>query len=119
MHPVESADVAALWAREVADTVVADLGRRPSPSRTWVQLATEDPVAWVWPNRLLAGETPTRLQLRTRHFTSSTTLQALSPAGDVLASGRLRLTTPNRSLSAPAAVRAALGSGGAQLVRLV
>jgi glycerol kinase len=39
--------------------------------------------------------------------------------GEVLASGHMRRTTPNRSLLAPAPVRTALGQGGAQLVRLV
>ena len=39
--------------------------------------------------------------------------------GEVMASGQMRRSTPNRSLSAPSPVRTALGQGGAQLVRLV
>ena len=118
MHPVESADVAALWARRVADTVARELVHQPTQSRPRVSLAVQDPLAWVWPNCLVVGEDIAHLRLRTRDFTTSTTLQALGASGDVLASGQIKRSTPHRSLRAPAAVRSALSRGDATLLRL-
>jgi len=119
MHPVESADVVAVGARDVADTVAAELLHRPPPSRPWVTLRCEGPLQWIWPNRLLEGQAPPYARLRTSAFTTATQLQAVTAGGRVVAADTLRRTTPQRSLRAPARVAAALGRDGAEIVRLV
>ena len=118
MHPVESADVVAVGAREVADAVAAELAHRATPSREWVQLRVESPLRWIWPNRILQGHSPRYARLRTNHFTAATTLEALNGAGDVVVAASLRRTTPHRSLQVPPRVVAALGHDGVEIVRL-
>ena len=118
VHPVESADVAARRARDVADAVVAELAHR-LPPRSWISLRCEGPLQWVWPNRILDGERLSYVRLRTNEFTSATTLQAVRSDGRVVGTDTLRHTTPHRSLHAPARVVAALGRDGAEIVQLV
>ena len=118
MHPVESADAAAVGARDVADVVAAELVHRPPLSRSWVNLRCEGPLQWIWPNRILEGQGLSYARLRTNAFTSATTLQALTVDGRVVAADTLRHTTPNRSLRVPDRVVAVLGHDGAEIVRL-
>ena len=119
MHPVESADVAARGAREVADAVAAELVHRPGGTQPWVTLRCEGPLQWIWPNRIMEGHTPPLLRVRTKDFTAARTLEAVSVEGRVAVSDTLRRTTPHRSLRAPHGIVTALGHGGIEIVRLV
>jgi thioredoxin reductase len=114
LHPVESADVVSLWARDVADTVAAELLHRAEGTRPWVTLGIEKPVSWVWPNRIIVGHAPTRLRLHTESFTSARTLQLVS-SGHVVAEQRLRRTTPNRSMNVASSFVDALGEASATI----
>jgi thioredoxin reductase len=97
IHPVESADLVARWARDVADVVAAELAHRGATPPQTVRLHVEDPVSWVWPNRWNVGHRPTHLDLRTNAWTTARTLQLIRE-GHVLAEHRLSHGTPNRSL---------------------
>ncbi len=112
MHPVESADVAARWACQVADVVAAELTDREATSRDVVRLHIEDPVSWVWPNRWNVGHQPNHLDLRTNSFTTSRALQLVRD-GRVLAEHRLSHATPNRALRVPSRLLDAVGDSDA------
>lgn len=112
LHPVESADVAARWACDVADVVAAQLVHRTATSHHTVRLHVEDPVLWVWPNRWNEGRWPTHLHLRTNAWTTARTLQ-LVREGHVLAEHRLSHATPNRSLRVPSGFLDAVGGDDA------
>jgi len=117
LHPVESADVAALGARVVADALAAELARPLPATRDVVRLTCDDPLSWVWPNRLLDGAPVDLLRLRTRTFTDATRLQLLDDSHRLVVEGPIRRTTPHRSLLAAPAVVRAIGHG-ARHVRL-
>jgi len=62
VHPVETADVCALDGSAVVPAVLACL-RSESPPAASVPLRAAEPLHWVWPNRLVAGERPRRIRL--------------------------------------------------------
>lgn len=57
VHPVDTADVAALDGRHVATQVQRWLST-PDPATPAIRLLVEPPLRWVSPNRLRAGEPP-------------------------------------------------------------
>ena len=58
VHPVDTADVAALDGRQVAAGVVQWLDGSPAAAPPAARLLVEPPLRWVSPNRLRAGDPP-------------------------------------------------------------
>jgi hypothetical protein len=99
LHPVETADVAALRGREVARELVGDLRSGKSNSaRDRVALVTEAPLSWVWPNTVHPSQHVVSVLLRTSEF-DSRRLVIAHQDGRVVGSSRTARVVPNRSLS--------------------
>jgi NADPH-dependent 2,4-dienoyl-CoA reductase/sulfur reductase-like enzyme len=101
VHPAETAGVAALGGRRVAQRLAGrldrgDLGR----AFDGVEVQVDEPLAWTWPGIVRPDDIPDRILLRTRAFTGRRTV-SVEQAGRVLGRARLRHATPNRSLSIP------------------
>jgi len=101
VHPAETAGVAALGGRRVAQRLAGrldrgDLGR----AFDGVEVQVDEPLAWTWPGIVRPDDIPDRILLRTRAFTGRRTVR-VEQAGRVLGRARLRHATPNRSLSIP------------------
>jgi thioredoxin reductase len=111
VHPVETADVAALRAREVARVLAEDLKRGPSSSLfEQIALRVEAPLLWVWPNRVERAAPVSRLALRAKAFSESRLLVARQ-AGEEIARERVGKVVPNRALSVEGAFLAAADLG--------
>ncbi|WNE94465.1 FAD-dependent oxidoreductase [Streptomyces luomodiensis] len=98
LHPVETADIAALDGRCAAGPVLRHLAGRPwAPGPLPVRV--EAPLLWVWPNRVAPHGPPPprgRLILRTAGFLTRPVL-TVSQDGRTLHRGRLpRTVAPNR-----------------------
>lgn len=99
LHPVETADVAALRGREVARELEGDLRSGKSNSaRDRVALVTEAPLSWVWPNTVHPSQHVVSFILRTSEF-DSRRLVIAHQDGRVVGSSRTARVVPNRSLS--------------------
>src|SRR5690606_27953185 len=93
LHPVETADVAALDGRHVAPQVLAYLSGKPAPTSS-VELHTNEPFRWVFPKVLHGGDVAPpreRLLLWTDEYLRFPLVEA-TQAGRVL--GRKRLWWP-------------------------
>lgn len=106
LHPVDTADVAALDGAAVARHVRAHLdGARPDPGR--VELLVEAPLRWVAPRLLRPGDPPparNRLLLRTDAYVPTPTV-VLHQEGRVVSTRRLWWpAAPGRVFRVPAAV---------------
>ncbi len=120
VHPGETAGMAALGGRRVAQRLAERLRRgdfdRPVGG---VEVRVVEPLAWAWPNVVRPDDVPDRILLRTRTFTGRRTV-SVEQDGRVLGQARLRHATPNRSLSIGggwvADVDAAAGPVGLRLV---
>ncbi|MHB8379404.1 MAG: NAD(P)/FAD-dependent oxidoreductase [Acidimicrobiales bacterium] len=98
LHPVETADVAALRARDVAKQVAGDLRTGvPLTTAAHVTLVTEAPLTWVWPNRISSSLDVKSLTLRVADFDSRRLVNAHQD-GKFLGSARIARVVPNRSL---------------------
>ena len=77
LHPVETADVAALRAREVARALVKDLANdSTSSSHDQIAVRVEAPLSWAWPNRFDPLSPVSRVALRAKTFSGSRLLVA-------------------------------------------
>jgi thioredoxin reductase len=98
LHPVETADVAALRARGIAREVANDLrGVAQRPLREQVALLTTPPLSWVWPNRFDPDSLVTQVALRASAFDPSRFVVARQD-GRSIARERVGRVVPNRSL---------------------
>lgn len=99
LHPVETADVAALRGREVARELASEL--RSSASRALsdqVAVIADAPLAWAWPNMVHPSQDVKRFILRTTNFDSRRTVRAFQD-GHCLGTSRSPRLVPNRSIS--------------------
>jgi thioredoxin reductase len=101
VHPVETADRAALTARAVADEVANDLAHGPVTTPA-VELVAGDGLAWVWPQRV-PRPSAHRLQLRFSRFARSRTVVA-EQGGHVVGTASVRSITPGQHRSVSAAI---------------
>ena len=102
VHPVETADRAALGGRQAAAAMVRSLSiGAPSESRLSLRVAA--PLRWVWPNLLVAGERVETLVLRLEEPSERKLLRA-EQAGRVIGEVRLHGRTPNRRVRASGSV---------------
>ena len=104
VHPVETADRAALGARRTAAALARSLSSAAQPlssPRQRVEVAA--PLAWVWPNLLGEDGELRWLILRLRHFSERRRVRATQD-GRVLGEARLRGRAPNRQLRVPASI---------------
>ncbi|WHX16685.1 FAD-dependent oxidoreductase [Streptomyces malaysiensis subsp. malaysiensis] len=104
LHPVETADIAALDGRFAAAPVLRHLTGVPwTPGALPVRVAA--PLLWVWPNRIAPDGPPPprgRFTLRTTRFLTRPVLTVVQD-GRTLHRGRLRRTAvPNRPFHLPA-----------------
>jgi thioredoxin reductase len=99
LHPVETADIAALGGRQVARNVASDLrlGVNRSP-RDSIAVISEAPLSWAWPNMVGPSARVKKMLLRTSDFDPRRTIQA-SQDGRLLGTARCPRLVPNRSLS--------------------
>lgn len=120
LHPVETADIAALDGRFVAASVIRHLAGRPRGAS--VPLTVRKPLAWISPDRIaVSGEGPPR-----RRFVLRTTEFRRLPVIEVAQNGRPLYAhrvpggiMPNRPVNLPAAwARDVDPSGGDVTVRL-
>ena len=104
VHPAETADVAAQRARAVGRAAASWIrlgptGREPPPSGVLVRVT--DPLLWVAPNVVRAGQrTGTPFLLRSQVFLDRPRVD-VTQGGRLLDSFRPRRLTPNRSHAAP------------------
>ena len=111
LHPVETADVAALRAREVARALVKDLANgSTSSSHDQIAVRVEAPLSWAWPNRFDPLSPVSRVALRAKTFSGSRLLVARQDGREI---GRERVghIVPNRSLSVAGAFLAVADPG--------
>jgi hypothetical protein len=97
LHPVDTADVAALRGRDVAGQVARDLMTGARTNASNVTLVTEAPLRWVWPNRITSLLDVKSLALRADHFDARRVVNAHQD-GRLLGSARIARVVPNRSL---------------------
>ena len=99
VHPVETADVAALRGREVARELAVDLGSgKQSSTKDYVRVVAERPLSWVWPNKVHPSQNVVTVALRSSEFDSRRLVTAHQD-GRVIGSSRIVRVVPNRSLS--------------------
>ena len=104
VHPVETADRAALGARRTAAALARSLSSAAQPlssSRRRIEVAP--PLSWVWPNLLGEDEELRWLILRLEHFSERRRVRATQD-GRVLGEARLRGRAPNRQLRVAASI---------------
>ena len=120
MHPVDTADVAALDGRHVAAGVLAHLAGR-APAAATVRIAAEAPLRWVTPQRLAPGVGAPRgdLLLWTDRYRRLPVVRAVQD-GRTLARKRVAWpAAPGRVFRVPAdLVSAADPHGGVVVLRL-
>jgi thioredoxin reductase len=98
LHPVETADVAALRGRDVARRVARDVKSGAALSNLErVSLVVEAPLRWVWPNRMSSPRDVDGLFIRVGRFDVRRTLHAHQD-GELIGTARTPRLVPNRSL---------------------
>lgn len=104
VHPVDTADIAALDGRHIRNAVLRHLdGSNASPDAA-LELRAEEPLRWIVPQVIHAGEAPARGRLLSWSdaFQNFPTVEALQ-AGRVIARKRLAWpATPGRMFRIPA-----------------
>jgi thioredoxin reductase len=120
LHGAETAGVAALSGRRVAESVISYLAGDPWPTAR-VPIECEAPLHWIAPNTVVASgpgaQTPFRLRalelLGSQHV-------AVSQAGRTLWRGRVKRLMPGRSTCLPSSWTTAVDAqGGPVVVRTV
>ena len=101
LHPVETADRCALNARRIASAMASDLGFGRGPGLT-LEVEVEDPIAWVWPNRIMASR-PSETLLRLSRFSDARVVTALQ-GGQRIGEAKLRHGTPGQHLKVDASL---------------
>jgi thioredoxin reductase len=112
LHPVETADVAALRGRHVARKVARDLQvgatlSDPDPAT----VIAEAPLTWVWPNRMSSPLDVESLFFRVGRFDARRTLRAHQD-GELIGTVRTPALVPNRSLRVSGGVLANVNPRG-------
>jgi thioredoxin reductase len=118
VHPVETADVAAVRSVAVGRAAAAWLRRdgAPSPTRPLVRVRVADPLEWVVPNMIDPGPGPgAPVLVRARAFLDHPRLD-VTQGGRLLGSYRLRHMVPSRSHRIPSDWWRRAGSGEDVLV---
>lgn len=119
IHPVETADIAAIGGRRIAMEIAADLrhgehSNGVEQGTLALQLLTQRPLAWVWPNRIEPSRGPTKLSMRVSEFQQRPWL-TVSQDGRIIEYRRLGRLTPNRSLHIPGAFTSQASPDGGPL----
>jgi hypothetical protein len=120
LHGAETADVAALSGRHVAEAVLAHLAGEPWPAGR-VQIACEPPLHWIAPNVVTADASPPRGRYLLRaHEELLDARVELVQDGRPLLRARLPRVMPGRSARLPASwVEAVDPAGGMVVARVV
>jgi thioredoxin reductase len=98
LHPVETADVAALRGRDVAAQVASDLMTGAEHSNVeHATIVVDAPLTWVWPNRISSSLDVKELLVRVERFDARRVLH-VHQGGELIGTVRTPALVPNRSL---------------------
>jgi len=116
LHGAETADVAALSGRSVAESVIRYFEGEPWPTSR-VPIECEAPLHWIAPNAIVALGPPShpRFRLRAREILGSRQVE-VSQDGRTLWRGRVKRLMPGRSARLPGGWTAAVDSDGGPVV---
>lgn len=116
VHPVETADRAALGGRRVARELARDLATSPLDLNSHdISLRVEAPLQWVWPNRYRPNTALKVFSLRASSIDGRRIVCAHQD-GQLLGSSRITKVMPNRSLSISTQFMAKARLGGGPVV---
>jgi len=112
LHGAETADVAALSGRSVAESVIRYVEGEPWPTSR-VPIECEAPLHWMTPSAIVAPRDGTHVpfRLRAREILGSRQV-AISQDGRTLWRGRVKRLMPGRSARLPSSWTAAVDSDG-------
>jgi len=114
VHPVETADVAALRARDIARHLAHDLDRGGRSNETALNVVVEKPLTWVWPNRIDHSSRTVNLAMRIGDFDSRKGL-VLRQGGLILGRAKVGVVKANRSMSVQFTLRSGIDQDGGSL----
>jgi hypothetical protein len=97
-HPVETADLCAVRARQIAGQLARDLLGHDRDQPAVVAVNVDKPILWAWPNRIVPGDSPASISLRSTSILDRSVVHAVQD-GEVIGTTPLWRAIPNRHVS--------------------